>query len=74
MEKYALTGTPGTGKTSVSKLLNEKVTSLSDYYEEASEGKTNSGEWVVNIEKFLGAWLALFTISAGGWRRVRLFY
>lgn len=51
MEKYALTGTPGTGKTSVSKLLNEKVTSLSDYYEEASEGKTNSGEWVVNIEK-----------------------
>ena len=51
MEKYALTGTPGTGKTSVSKLLNEKVTSLSDYYEEASEGKTNNGEWVVDIEK-----------------------
>ena len=51
MEKYALTGTPGTGKTSVSKLLNEKVTALSDYYEEASEGKTNSGEWVVDIEK-----------------------
>ena len=48
---YALTGTPGTGKTSVSKLLNEKVTSLSDYYEEASEGKANSGEWVVDIEK-----------------------
>ena len=51
MVKYALTGTPGTGKTSVSKLLNEKVTSLSDYYEEASEGKTKDGEWLVDIAK-----------------------
>jgi len=51
MEKYALTGTPGTGKTSVSKLLNEKVTSLSEYYKEASEGKTKSGEWIVDIGK-----------------------
>ena len=51
MEKYALTGTPGTGKTSVSKLLNEKVTSLSDYYEEASEGKTKGGEWLVDVAK-----------------------
>ncbi len=51
MEKYALTGTPGTGKTSVSKLLSEKITSLSEYYEEASEGKTENGVWFVNIEK-----------------------
>jgi adenylate kinase len=51
MVKYALTGTPGTGKTSVSKLLNEKITSLSDYYEEASEGKTKDGEWLVDIGK-----------------------
>ena len=51
MEKYALTGTPGTGKTSVSKLLNEKVISLSNYYEEAAEGKTKDGEWIVDIEK-----------------------
>ena len=51
MIKYALTGTPGTGKTSVSKLLNEKVTSLSDYYEEASEGKTKDGEWLVDVAK-----------------------
>ena len=51
MVNYALTGTPGTGKTSLSKLLNKKVISLSDYYEEASEGKRVSGEWIVNIEK-----------------------
>ena len=51
MEKYALTGPPGPGKTSVSKLLNENVTALSKYYEEASEGKTKSGEWLVSIEK-----------------------
>ena len=51
MEKYALTGTPGTGKTSVSNLLSVKVKSLSKYYEEASEGKTKNGEWLVDIEK-----------------------
>jgi adenylate kinase len=51
MEKYALTGTPGTGKTSVSKLLNEKVISLSNYYEEASMEKTKDGEWLVDIRK-----------------------
>ena len=51
MIKYALTGTPGTGKTSVSKLLNEKVISLSNYYEKASEGKTRDGEWLVDIGK-----------------------
>ena len=51
MQKYALTGTPGTGKTSVSKLLNEKVISLSDYYELASEGKSKEGEWLIDIGK-----------------------
>ena len=51
MVKYALTGTPGTGKTSISKLLDQKVISLSDYYEEASENKNESGEWIVNIDK-----------------------
>ncbi len=51
MQKYALTGTPGTGKTSVSKLLNEKVISLSNYYKKASEGKTKDGEWLVDIGK-----------------------
>jgi len=51
MVNYALTGTPGTGKTSLSKLLVKEVISLSDYYEEASESKNESGEWIVNIDK-----------------------
>jgi len=51
MVNYALTGTPGTGKTSLSKLLDEKVISLSEYYEKASDSKTENGEWIVDIEK-----------------------
>ena len=48
---YALTGTPGTGKTSISKLLNHKVITLSDYYKDSSEGKTESGEWIIDIDR-----------------------
>ena len=33
MERYALTGTPGTGKTTISALLQNDLISLSDYYE-----------------------------------------
>lgn len=51
MVRCALTGTPGTGKTSISKLLNTKVVHLSDYYEASSEGKTNSGEWLIDLDK-----------------------
>ena len=51
MVNYALTGTPGTGKTSLSKLLDQKVISLSEYYEEASDSKTDNDEWIVDIEK-----------------------
>ena len=51
MVNYALTGTPGTGKTSLKKYLNKKIISLSEYYEQASEGKTDNGEWVVDIQK-----------------------
>jgi|TARA_B110000438_G_scaffold266413_1_gene280467 adenylate kinase len=51
MVRCALTGTPGTGKTSISKLLNTKVVNLSDYYEEASEGKTEFGEWLLDLDK-----------------------
>ena len=51
MANYALTGTPGTGKTSLKKHLNKKIISLSEYYEQASEGKTDNGEWIVDIEK-----------------------
>ena len=48
MVRCALTGTPGTGKTSISKLLNTKIVHLSDYYEASSVGKTNSGEWLID--------------------------
>ena len=51
MERYALTGTPGTGKTTISALLQNDLISLSDYYEKFSDGKTKDGEWVVNIER-----------------------
>ena len=51
MANYALTGTPGTGKTSLKKHLSKKIISLSEYYEQASEGKTDNGEWIVDIEK-----------------------
>ena len=50
MANYALTGTPGTGKTSLKKHLNKKIISLSEYYEQASEGKTDNGEWIVDID------------------------
>ena len=49
MERYALTGTPGTGKTTISGLLNNKIISLSDYYEKFSDGKGDDGEWIVNV-------------------------
>ena len=51
MVRYALTGTPGTGKTSISKLLDLKIIALFDYYKDASEGKTESGEWIIDIDK-----------------------
>ncbi|MBE27591.1 MAG: toxin [Euryarchaeota archaeon] len=51
MERYALTGTPGTGKTTISALLQNDLISLSDYYEEFSDGRAKDGEWVVNIKR-----------------------
>ena len=51
MVRYALTGTPGTGKTSISKQLNKKILHLADLYSEASEGKTSTGEWLIDLEK-----------------------
>ena len=51
MPRCALTGTPGTGKTSISKLLKTEVIHLSNYYEASSEGKTNSGEWLIDLDK-----------------------
>jgi len=50
MVRCALTGTPGTGKTSISKLLNKKIIHLSDYYESSSDGKADSGEWLIELD------------------------
>ena len=50
MVRRALTGTPGTGKTSISKLLQEEVIHLSDYYKNSSKGKTDSGEWLIELD------------------------
>ena len=38
-------------KTSISKLLGLNIIALSDYYKESSEGKTDSGEWIIDIDK-----------------------
>lgn len=51
MVRYALTGTPGTGKTTISKLLDQNIIALSDYYKDFSEGKSESGEWIIDIDK-----------------------
>jgi adenylate kinase len=51
MVKYALTGTPGTGKTTISKALARKTLHLSELYSESSEKKTTSDEWLIDVEK-----------------------
>ena len=51
MVSYALTGTPGTGKTTISNALNKKTLHLSEIYSEASEEKTISDEWLIDVEK-----------------------
>ena len=47
----ALTGTPGTGKTSLSKLLDLNTLSINDYYPKISNGKDVEGNWLVDIDK-----------------------
>ena len=51
MVRYALTGTPGTGKTTISNALTKKTLHLSDLYSESSEEKTTSNEWLIDIKK-----------------------
>ena len=51
MTTYALTGTPATGKTSISIKLKKKIIHLSDFYSESSEGKNQTGEWRIDIER-----------------------
>ena len=50
MVRCALTGTPGTGKTSISKLLDTDIVHLSDYYESSSNEKTDEGEWLIELD------------------------
>ena len=47
----ALTGTPGTGKTSLSKILNLNTLSINDYYPNISNGKDAEDNWLVDIDK-----------------------
>ena len=47
----ALTGTPGTGKTSLSQLLDLNTLSINDYYPKISNGKDIEGNWLVDIDK-----------------------
>lgn len=50
--KIGVTGTPGTGKSTVSKHLNGKVIDLKEYLEEENLGEVNeNGEIEVEIEK-----------------------
>ena len=51
MVRYALTGTPGTGKTTISKLLDQNIIVLSDYYKDFSEGKSESGNGLLILIK-----------------------
>jgi len=51
MAIHALTGTPGTGKTSISKNLNKEIIHLSDLYPNSSEGRNQNGEWIIDLDK-----------------------
>lgn len=46
-----LTGTPGTGKTSLSKDLGFNLVSINDYYSDISNGKDSDGNWLIDLEK-----------------------
>jgi len=47
----ALTGTPGTGKTSLASRLEYKIFSINDYYPKISIGKDDDGNWLVDLKK-----------------------
>ena len=47
----ALTGTPGTGKTSLSSKLDYNLVSINDYYAKISNGKDEEDNWLIDLEK-----------------------
>ncbi len=47
----ALTGTPGTGKTTLSGKLKYNIISINDFYEDISDGKDSEGNWLIDLEK-----------------------
>ncbi|MBB89163.1 MAG: toxin [Euryarchaeota archaeon] len=47
----ALTGTPGTGKTTLSGKLKYNIVSINDFYENISDGKDSEGNWLIDLEK-----------------------
>ena len=47
----ALTGTPGTGKTSLTSRLEHNIVSINNHYPEISNGKDEEGNWLIDLEK-----------------------
>ena len=47
----ALTGTPGTGKTSLASRLEHNIVSINNHYPEISNGKDEEGNWLIDLEK-----------------------
>ena len=55
MSLLALTGTPGTGKTTLAQMLERPRLQLSDYYEACSDSRDEGGEWLVDLERLAQA-------------------
>ena len=55
MSLLALTGTPGTGKTTLAQMLGKPLVRLSDYYETCSDSRDEGGEWLVDLERLAQA-------------------
>lgn len=49
--RVGITGTPGTGKTSVAKELDKRVISLKDFAKEKSSGEEINGIFEIDIER-----------------------
>ena len=47
----ALTGTPGTGKTSLTSRLDHNIVSINNHYSEISNGKDEEGNWLIDLDK-----------------------